>query len=210
MPSIDEFAEHIVDQQLRCHGLVSLKGFTYLRRNTELRKAVKNLVNERLSQQVLEPIQLHNGEVFYLQTRILDQTQPRLNNRLHILSPFDNSVIQRDRLKTLFGFDYQIECYVPEAKRQFGYFSLPLLYRGEFIGRMDCKAHRKIRNLEIKFLHFEQHGFDEDELLAAFVEAIQPFCRFQQCDFVSLTKSHPKHLVQRLSRVLNSITINAL
>ncbi|MFL1454263.1 DNA glycosylase AlkZ-like family protein [Marinobacter sp. GN3S48] len=60
-----------------------------------------------------------------------------------ILSPFDNSVIQRERLKALFQYDYQLECYVPAAKRQYGYFCLPLLYRDEFIGRMDCKAHPK-------------------------------------------------------------------
>ena len=50
MPSMEEFAAHIVDQQLRCHGFASLKGLTYQRRNAELRKAVKALVNERLAQ----------------------------------------------------------------------------------------------------------------------------------------------------------------
>ena len=48
MPSIEEFATHVVDQQLRSHGLISLNGLTYQRRNAELRKAVKTLVNERL------------------------------------------------------------------------------------------------------------------------------------------------------------------
>ncbi|MBU2239233.1 MAG: winged helix DNA-binding domain-containing protein, partial [Gammaproteobacteria bacterium] len=52
-PSLDEFASHLVDQQLRCHGLTSLKGLTYLRRNTGLRNAVKNIVDERLAQGLL-------------------------------------------------------------------------------------------------------------------------------------------------------------
>lgn len=202
MPSVEEFAEHIVNQQLRCHGFVSLKGFTYLRRNAELRKAVKNLVNERLAQGLLEQIQVNEGETFLIETGALERPLPRLNNRLLILSPFDNSVIQRERLRSLFQFDYQIECYVPEAKRQYGYFSLPLLYRAEFIGRMDCKAHRKTKHLEIKYLHFEQHGFNEDEVLDAFSEAIRDFCRFQKCDTVSLTQTHPKHLTQGLRSAL--------
>ena len=202
MPSMEEFAAHIVDQQLRCHGFASLKGLTYQRRSTELRIAVKTLVNERLAQRALEQVQVSSGEVFILETGALERPLPRLNNRMLILSPFDNSVIQRERLKTLFHYDYQIECYVPAAKRQYGYFSLPLLYRDEFIGRMDCKAHRKIRHLEIKSLHLEQHNFDGKLVIAAFVDAITQFCRFQKCDSVSLTKAHPKHLTQRLRSAL--------
>jgi uncharacterized protein YcaQ len=122
-----------------------------------------------------------------------------------ILSPFDNSVIQRERLKVLFQFAYQIECYVPTAKCKYGYFSLPLLFRGEFVGRMDCKAHRKIRHLDIKLLHFEQHDFDEDLIITAFVDAIKQFCIFQQCDSVSLINADPKYLIQRLQSELKPI-----
>ncbi|PCI70681.1 MAG: hypothetical protein COB38_07080 [Gammaproteobacteria bacterium] len=211
LPSIDEFARHIVDQQLRCHGFASLKGLTYLRRNSELRKAVKELVNERLAQGTLEEIQVRDGEVFILETGLLERRLPRLSNRMLILSPFDNSVIQRDRLKSIFQYDYQIECYVPEAKRQYGYFSLPLLYRGEFIGRMDAKAHRKSSHFEIKALYFEcddfeQHNFSEDEIIESFVEAITLFAHFQYCETVSLTKAQPKHLTQRLRRALKHLS----
>ncbi len=205
MPDMDEFASHIVDQQLRCHGFASLKGLTYQRRNAELRKAVKALVNERLAQRTLEQVQLSSGDVFILEAGALECRLPRLNNRMLILSPFDNSVIQRERLKALFQFDYQLECYLPAAKRQYGYFSLPLLYRDEFIGRMDCKAHRKTNLLEIKFLHLEQHNYDKDSVITAFVDAITPFCHFQKCDSVTLTKTHPKYLAQGIRRALKSV-----
>jgi uncharacterized protein len=202
MPSRSEFAAYIVDQQLRCHGLVSLKGLTYQRRNPELRQAVKALVNERLAQGTFEQVQLSSGEVFILETGALERSLPALKHRMLILSPFDNSVIQRDRLKALFHFDYQLECYLPEAKRQYGYFCLPLLYRDEFIGRMDCKAHRKTSQLEIKSLHLEQHNCDEDLVINAFVDAIAQFCQFQNCDSVSLAKAHPSHFTQRLRSAL--------
>lgn len=191
MPSIEEFASYLIEQQLRCHGLVSLKGFTYLRRNTPLRKAVKTLVDEHLAQGTLEQIRINEGEIFLMETGALDRSRslPRRNNRLKILSPFDNSVIQRDRLKSLFQFDYQIECYVPAAKRVYGYFSLPLLYRNHFIGRVDCKAHRKDRLLEIKSLHLEVHDFDDEAVISAFTKATKAFCHFQNCDSVSLTQA---------------------
>ncbi|MCV2403253.1 winged helix DNA-binding domain-containing protein [Marinomonas sp. C2222] len=207
MPTNEEFAEHLLQQQLACHGLVSLKGVTYLRRNAELRKAVKNLIHERLLQGSLEQIQLPNDEVFFIEVSTLESTLPRLNEKLRILSPFDNSVIQRDRLRPLFQFDYQIECYLPAAKRQYGYFSLPLLYRAEMIGRMDCKAHRKTGHLEIKCLHFEEHlssarsGYEES-LIAAFTEAVKTFCVFQKCDTVSLNAVHPKRLLQPIQKLL--------
>jgi uncharacterized protein YcaQ len=200
---MEEFASHMVEQQLRCHGFCSLKGLTYQRKSTPLRNAVKVLINEQLAQGILEQVQLSSGEVFLLKAGVLERTLPRLNNRLSILSPFDNSVIQRERLKALFQYDYKIECYVPSEKRQYGYFSLPLLFRDEFIGRMDCKAHRKNNHLEIKFLHFEQHSFDERLVIGAFVEAITKFCHFQKCDSVSLVKAHPQHLTQQLRSALN-------
>ncbi len=199
MPSVQEFAAHVIDKQLRSHGFATLKGFSYNEcKNAELRKALKTLVNQRLAQGDLEQIQLKNGKVFIIKAGALEQRLPKVANRMQILSPFDNSVIQRERLKSLFNYDYKIECYLPEAKRQYGYFCLPLLYRDEFIGRMDCKAHRKERRLEIKSLHFESHNFDQDSVLQAFNQAITAFAQFQQCDTLSLTQVKPKQLTQPL------------
>ncbi len=206
MPSVEEFAEHVINKQMRCHGLASLKGLTYNQsRNTALRKAVKDRVDEGLAQGTLERLQISSGEVFFVEAGALEQRLPRLSNHMRILSPFDNSVIQRDRLKTLFNFDYRIECYLPEAQRQYGYFCLPLLYRDEFIGRMDCKAHRKAKRLEIKSLHFEPHNYDEASVIEALVNAVSQFSQFQQCDFVSLTKVRPKHLAKSIDIALKAL-----
>ena len=202
MPSVDEFASHLVDQQLRCHGLVSLKGFTYLRKNTPLRKAVKALIDEKLAQQTLEQLKVDNGEVFIVEAGTLECPLPRVNNRMHILSPFDNSVIQRERLKCLFQYDYQLECYVPAAKRQYGYFSLPLLYRDQFVGRMDCKVHRKDQHFEIKTLYLENHDIDIDDLIGAWVKATIDFCHFQQCHSIALTHAYPKPIEAKLRQAL--------
>ncbi|MCF2494789.1 DNA glycosylase AlkZ-like family protein [Dyadobacter chenhuakuii] len=50
-----------------------------------------------------------------------------LSDEVLILSPFDILNVFRHRLKDFFDFDYQIECFVPASKRQYGYFSLPIL-----------------------------------------------------------------------------------
>ncbi|PVZ86185.1 hypothetical protein C9426_16345 [Serratia sp. S1B] len=72
-----------------------------------------------------------------------------------LLSPFDPVVWDRRRVLELFNFDYRLECYTPKEKRQYGYFTLPLLHRGELIGRMDAKMHRKQGIFAVISLHLE-------------------------------------------------------
>ena len=57
----------------------------------------------------------------------------------------------------------------------------------------------------IIYWQLEQHDFDEDLIINAFVDAITQFCHFQNCDSVSLTKAHPKHLTQRLHSALKPL-----
>ena len=75
---------------------------------------------------------------------------------LRFLSPFDPAIRDRKRTRALFGFDYTIEIFVPEKKRKFGYYVLPILDGDRFIGRADIKAHRADERLEVKGLWLEQ------------------------------------------------------
>lgn len=72
-----------------------------------------------------------------------------------LLSPFDPVVWDRQRASELWGFDYRIECYTPAAKRQYGYFVLPILSRNRLVGRLDAKAHRSQGVFEVKALYLE-------------------------------------------------------
>ena len=138
---------------------------------------------QRLAAGTLVTVTLRNDSLYYIEPEHLEQPMPRLDNCLKILSPFDNAVIQRKRLIDLFAFDYQLECYVPAPKRRYGYLALPLLYKDNFVGRMDCKAHRADKVLEIKGLFFES-GHDTPEVHTALDKALPDFAGFQGCDSV--------------------------
>ncbi len=81
--------------------------------------------------------------------------QMRNEGRVWLLSPFDPLVIQRKKLKQFFNFEYTLECYVPEKKRKYGYYVLPILIDDVFVGRIDLKANRQKKKLEIKSWHWE-------------------------------------------------------
>lgn len=75
--------------------------------------------------------------------------------RIRVLSPFDPLIRDRNRSERLFGFFYRIEIYVPEPKRQYGYYVFPLLEGDRLIGRIDMKAERKTGMLAVRRLWLE-------------------------------------------------------
>ena len=81
---------------------------------------------------------------------ILDETPPEPTPRLRILSPFDPALRDRDRAEFLFGFYYRIEVFVPEPKRVWGYYVLPVLEGERLVGRIDVKAFRDAGALRVK------------------------------------------------------------
>ncbi len=80
---------------------------------------------------------------------------PEPPGRLRTLSPFDPVLRDRARCERLFGFDYRIEVFVPEAKRRYGYYVFPLLEGDRFVGRIDMKHERASGRLAVKGLWLE-------------------------------------------------------
>ncbi len=69
--------------------------------------------------------------------------------RTVLLSPFDRLVYDRERTAELFGFRYRLEMYVPQAKREYGYYVLPILHGTSLIGRVDATFDRKASVLRV-------------------------------------------------------------
>ncbi|HZZ84089.1 MAG TPA: crosslink repair DNA glycosylase YcaQ family protein [Anaeromyxobacteraceae bacterium] len=108
-----------------------------------------------------------------------------------LLSPFDPVVWDRERVATLFGFDYRLECYLPAPKRRYGYYVLPILRRGALVGRLDAKAHRAEGIFEVKALYLEPAVRPSDALLRDVAGAVASCARWHGTPAVRLGATVP-------------------
>ena len=196
MPDMDEYANYLIETTLRAHGFASSTSMTYLRKGQKLRDAVRQQLQQRIETGLLTTVDTGNNNIVYIDPELLESRAPRSVAQVRILSPFDNSVIQRQRGRDIFSFDYQIECYVPKPLRQFGYFCLPIMYRDRLVGRIDCKAHRADNSLEIKSLHIEQKI--DEQFVGLLCQALHSFAEFNGCDRILIRAADSTDFLSQL------------
>jgi len=183
MPTLHEYAQYLFNTTLRAHGAFTWKQLVHLK-GKDLKEAMRVVLKEQIDAGVVSAIKLDDGQTLYVDVAAIKQNV-NTDFGLKILSPFDNSLIHRDRLTSLFEFDYRIECYVPAAKRVFGYFCLPILYQDELVGRIDCKAHRTVKELEVISLHLEKTIKDKELFFFELEQEIKHFAEFNQCTIIN-------------------------
>ncbi|MDQ2180518.1 winged helix-turn-helix domain-containing protein [Marinifilum sp. D714] len=188
-PTEEEYVRFLIVRYLEANGLGLASEMVYLLKNT------KSLVEKYLKEMHIsgELLNIKVGEMnYYALPNALDLlNKPLSRSKLKILSPFDNLLIQRKRMQAIFDFDYQIECYVPEAKRKFGYFSLPILWDGKLVARMDCKADRKTSVLHVNHLALETNLKKTDAFSEALSKELKAFMSFNDCNQIEIHRTTP-------------------
>ena len=201
LPTPEEFARYIIRRTLKSLGIAYVKELAW-----RARRVKNNMVKKELEKLVAE------GEVLQVSVeglttaplymlRSYKSKKIELSGDAFVLSPFDTLNVFRHRLKDFFDFDYQIECFVPEPKRKYGYFSLPILVGDTFVARMDSKAERKQQVLTVHNLHFEPVKLSK-ATIAKVTDAVKAFARFNQCREIVIKKSNNREHLKIIKQAL--------
>lgn len=153
-----------------------------------------------------EPAYIHPASLPLLEQAASGEPVPSVTT---LLSPFDPLVADRARALELFNFDFSIECYLPQPKRRYGYFSLPILYQGDLVGRIDAKAHRnnsagKPGIFEVKSLYLEPRVNPSEELASDLAAALQRCADWHRTPQVEVRVTAPEPFAAMLNKYLIS------
>lgn len=202
LPTPMEYAAYLVNTYLQAYGFSTIKQITHLKRDPALKKCVHEVLASMLLTGTVQEVSIPGMPSVFIKSDRLEKGLKKSRSNIRLLSPFDNSLIHRDRIQQLFNFDFRLECYVPQPKRQYGYFCLPILFGELFIGRVDCKAHRKEKQFELIHLHIENTAIEIDLWLTSFVASVNSFAAFNSCDTIVLNQVSPSNLVSLIRRAL--------
>ena len=129
----------------------------------------------------------------------------RWEPRTVFLSPFDNLICDRERTEQFFDFHYRIEIYVPKAKRQYGYYVMPLLHGDRFIGRMDSRYDRKEDIYRILALHPQQDAPIDAHAGSAMANSLLELAQFIGASRVELGERIPAPWREALEKLTHRL-----
>jgi uncharacterized protein YcaQ len=176
-PTPDEAHKELLVLAAQHHGVGTLDDLTDYHRLKSPRS--RPLVNELVEEGWLLQVEVEGWtKPAYLHPAA---KRPRQISARALLSPFDPVVWYRNRAERLFGFHYRIEIYVPEPKRQYGYYVLPFLLGDELVGRVDLKADRKAGQLLVQGSYGEP-GINERYVAAELAEELQLMADWLELD----------------------------
>jgi uncharacterized protein YcaQ len=149
-PATDgETNAYLLERAQRTQGVVSLDSICFLVANR--RRPIRELIDKEVRRKRLVPVAVEGAgkQEHWIRPEALE-AERKQSELVHILSPFDPLIHQRQRLKLFFGYEHIFEAYVPKPKRRFGYFALPVLVDQEIVAAIDLKADRANRKLLVQ------------------------------------------------------------
>ena len=176
-----DFAKWYIKRRIGAVGMVWNKnGGTWLGFYVQDTKLRTQVLQELVEEGELIELEVEGSkETFYIRKE--DEGllgKPARNNVAQFLAPLDNLIWDRGMIKELFNFEYTWEVYTPAAKRKYGYYVLPVLYKNRFVARFEPEPNRGKTPLEIKNWWWEPSVEQTDEMKAAIDDAVTRFNAF--------------------------------
>ena len=179
-PTPHEQAAWYVDRALDAWGLAARDEMAYLRKEHVAHIDAVLRQREEAGSLIRVTVEGIAKTAYWVRPADLERIDAgkALDRTLRIVSPFDPFLIHRKRMRRLFGFDFAIECYLPTAKRTFGYFALPLLQGTDFVGLLDAKADRSAGRLIVQNLRYDGPAKRRAPFDRSLNKALDAFARF--------------------------------
>jgi uncharacterized protein YcaQ len=194
--SLDEVEYRAAQRSLRALGVATATQirFHFIRwRYPNLKQVLSRLEREgRILPARIEGLAgewfIHAEDVPLVERLGTGEFEPRTT----LLSPFDNLIADRGRTRQLFDFDYTIEIYVPQAKRKYGYYVLPILHGDKLIGRIDPLVDRERGVLNINTVYAEPDAPKTRAAVRAIRASIEELAAFVGASDIAYPKRIPR------------------
>ncbi len=168
-------------------------------------RELDRVLDDLLRESVIRPIEIeglpvrltryiHRDDLGLLESLGDETDEPRTS----LISPFDSLICIRDRVRDLFGFRYALEMYVPQSKRRFGYYVLPILHGDRLVGRIDPKLDRETSTLGIRSVHAEPGAPTGAEVSSSIAGSIERLAEFLGAERIV----YPRHVPSAWKRSL--------
>lgn len=118
-------------------------------------------------------------------TKIQDQKSPESESAL--IAPLDNLMWNRNLIEQLYNFRYRWEVYKPKAKREYGYYVLPVIYGDTFIARLDPSFDKKKRILTIENWWWEPGVVPDEHMQTSLINCLNTFGQYLRAESIALS-----------------------
>ncbi len=166
--STDDAHREMMRLAVVAHGVGTAEDFAnyYHLKNTQAKARLGELVESG----EIQSVSVEGWDAPAYAPLEIESTEPTQARAL--LTPFDPLVWNRDRIDRIFDFFYRIEIYVPEPKRQYGYYVYPFVLGEELVARVDLKAERDKGVLRVKSA-FAEEGQDHEYVAANLADELR-------------------------------------
>jgi len=185
----DDYHEWYVKRRISSIGLLwNRSGDAWLGSNLKKEERSQS-IRRLLEKNEIREIKIAGiNEIFYMPKKEL--TTLHDNEELKtasIIAPLDNLMWDRKMISAIFNFDYKWEVYTPVKERKFGYYVLPVIYGGKFIGRFEPVVNRKSKELHIENWWWEDGIKIKQDMMDALTRCLVEFGKFLHVERISIS-----------------------